>query len=76
MKTADDAKNPIYLSIGHKISLDTAKRVVLKCSKYRVPEPIRFADNISRELVRKLEKKSQSQEVKTLQNSNTNTNPS
>jgi len=51
----------MYISIGHKISLETAKRVVLQCCKYRVPEPIRFADNISRELIRETEKKSQSE---------------
>jgi len=61
LKTAKDTKNPMYISIGHKISLDTAKKVVLKCCKYRVPEPIRHADQISRELVRKMEEKSQSE---------------
>jgi len=61
LKTAKDTKNPMYISIGHKITLDTAKRVVLQCCKYRQPEPIRFADNISRELIRQTEKKSQSE---------------
>jgi len=63
LKTAKDTKNPMYISIGHKISLETAKNVVLKCSKYKIPEPIRFADNISREFVRKMEEKSQSEET-------------
>jgi deoxyinosine 3'endonuclease (endonuclease V) len=36
--------NPIYVSIGNKISLDTATCIVKKMSKYRVPEPIRQAD--------------------------------
>ncbi|CAL8122634.1 unnamed protein product [Orchesella dallaii] len=63
LKTAKDAINPMYVSIGHKISLETAKNVVLKCSKYKIPEPIRFADNISREFVRKMEEKSQSKKT-------------
>ena len=45
--------NPIYVSIGHKISLESARNVVLAASKYRVPEPIRFADALSREYLRK-----------------------
>ncbi|AYV76692.1 MAG: endonuclease V [Terrestrivirus sp.] len=36
--------NPIYISTGHKISLETAAKVVKKISKYRIPEPIRQAD--------------------------------
>jgi len=35
---------PIYVSIGHKISLNTAVEIVKHCAKgYRVPEPIREA---------------------------------
>jgi deoxyinosine 3'endonuclease (endonuclease V) len=48
---------PIFISIGHKISLDTAVQLVIKCSKFRIPEPIRFADLGSREEVRKMLKK-------------------
>ena len=33
---------PVYVSVGHKISLDRALRLVLDCTrKYRLPEPIR-----------------------------------
>ena len=35
---------PLFLSIGHRIDLPTAKRVVLACtSRYRLPEPLRAA---------------------------------
>lgn len=42
LRATDDSKNPIIVSIGHRISLDSA----LKCTKsmigqYRIPEPIR-----------------------------------
>ncbi len=39
---------PIYVSIGHKISLQTAIRVTLECNKgYRLPEPTRLADKLA-----------------------------
>lgn len=35
---------PIYVSVGHKVNLETAVRVVLGCSiGYRIPEPLRAA---------------------------------
>lgn len=46
VKTTDTkgTTNPIYVSIGHKISLPTAIDIVLKTCKYRIPEPIRNSD--------------------------------
>lgn len=39
-----DRVRPVYVSIGHKIDLDTAVSVVLRCSpRYRIPEPTRQA---------------------------------
>ncbi|VEP15507.1 Endonuclease V [Hyella patelloides LEGE 07179] len=39
---------PIYVSIGHKISLPTAKDYVMKClTKYRLPETTRWADKLA-----------------------------
>ncbi len=38
--------NPVYISIGHKVSLPTAIEWVLRCLKqYRLPEPTRIAHN-------------------------------
>ncbi len=40
---------PVFVSPGHLVTLDDAVRVVLHCStKYRLPEPIRRADHLSR----------------------------
>jgi len=46
-------QNPIFVSIGHKVSLATAVALVRACSLYRVPEPIRQADQKSRTEIRK-----------------------
>jgi deoxyribonuclease V len=43
VRTRTDVK-PVYVSIGHKISLETAIRFVLQCTpKFKLPEPIRRA---------------------------------
>jgi deoxyribonuclease V len=35
---------PIYVTIGHKISIQTAVKIILECStNYRIPEPLRYA---------------------------------
>ncbi|MGD8962749.1 MAG: deoxyribonuclease V [Desulfobacterales bacterium] len=40
---------PVFVSIGHRMDLDTCIRVVLKsCRGYRLPEPLRRADHLSR----------------------------
>ncbi|POO03783.1 Endonuclease V [Trema orientale] len=44
---------PIFISVGHRISLDTAIKIVKMTCKYRVPEPIRQADIRSRDYLRK-----------------------
>jgi deoxyribonuclease V len=39
---------PVYVSIGHKISLPSAIKIVMQCvSKYRLPETTRWADRIA-----------------------------
>lgn len=44
LKGTLETENPIYVSIGHKISLETSIKIVTKLCKYRVPEPIRNSD--------------------------------
>jgi deoxyribonuclease V len=38
---------PVYVSLGHRISLAAAEALVLSCAcKYRLPEPTRLADRL------------------------------
>lgn len=47
---------PIYVSIGHKISLSTACQWVLELSpNYRLPETTRFSDQAVRKVIKDLE---------------------
>jgi deoxyribonuclease V len=41
-----DGVRPLYVSVGHRISLRAAIGWVLACSCYRVPEPIRLAEQL------------------------------
>lgn len=42
--------NPVFVSIGHKVDLETAVEVVLRCLRgYRLPEPTRLADKLTHE---------------------------
>jgi deoxyribonuclease V len=44
-----DGVRPLFVSPGHKIDLENSIRIVLGCvEKYRVPEPLRCADMLSK----------------------------
>lgn len=45
VRTKDNTQ-PVFVSVGHRISLKTAIDLVLKASKYRIPEPTRLAHNL------------------------------
>jgi deoxyribonuclease V len=50
LRTQDDVK-PLYVSPGHRVSLNTACELILSMSRrYRQPEPIRVADQTVRRL--------------------------
>jgi len=53
-RSKNDTKDPLIISHGHMISLDTAIKVVANCCKFRIPEPIRLADTKSRDKIRKM----------------------
>ena len=52
MRATDASSNPIYVSIGHRISLPTAVSITHACCQHRVPTPVRLADLNSRERIR------------------------
>jgi len=42
-----DGINPVFVSVGHLIDLRAAQQIVLACAiRYRLPEPIRLADQL------------------------------
>jgi deoxyinosine 3'endonuclease (endonuclease V) len=38
------ASSPIYVSVGHKVSIEVAAKLVLNTCLYKIPEPIRHSD--------------------------------
>jgi deoxyribonuclease V len=51
--TTQDGTKPIFVSVGNRIGLfPAARRVLDTATKYRLPEPIRHADSLSRRLAR------------------------
>ena len=48
LRTRTDV-NPVYVSVGHRLTLDDAVRLTLDCSpRYKIPEPTRQAHKRSR----------------------------
>jgi deoxyribonuclease V len=46
---------PLFVSVGHKISIDSAFEWVLKlCTKYRLPETTRHADALARKILNEI----------------------
>lgn len=49
LRTRTDV-NPVYVSIGHRMTIDDAIRITLACSpRYKIPEPTRQAHRLSRQ---------------------------
>jgi deoxyribonuclease V len=64
LRTQDGIK-PVFVSVGHRIDLDTACAHVLAATpEYRLPETTRRADRLSRDLLNQTEEASQSQDVR------------
>ncbi len=48
-----DRVRPLYVSPGHRVSIKQARQLVLDCGAgYRLPEPVRLADRLSRQYAR------------------------
>jgi len=52
LRSTEYYDNPIIISIGHKVSNQTALEVAKMCCYYKEPEPIRLADLITRRLIK------------------------
>ncbi|MBI5188410.1 MAG: endonuclease V [Nitrospirae bacterium] len=50
LRTKDNVR-PVFVSPGHRIDLRNSIEIVLRCTdKYRIPEPLRRADSISKKI--------------------------
>jgi deoxyinosine 3'endonuclease (endonuclease V) len=56
LKSTTKSTDPLIVSVGHKVTLDTALNIVKRCTKFRVPEMTRIADKRSRALIKHYEK--------------------
>jgi deoxyribonuclease V len=41
---------PIFVSPGHRVDFEFSREIVLACCKFRIPEPIRIAHHMAKEL--------------------------
>ena len=54
LRTRDDIK-PLFVSPGHRVNLDDSIQLVLDCArKFRIPEPLRRADFLSKKLKKEI----------------------
>ncbi|XP_077611427.1 endonuclease V isoform X3 [Crocuta crocuta] len=53
LKSHDRSTKPLYVSVGHKISLEAAVRLTRGLCRFRIPEPVRQADIRSRDYIRR-----------------------
>jgi len=52
LRTRDNVR-PLFISPGHRVDLKSSIKIVLNCiSKYRIPEPLRRADFLSKRIKR------------------------
>ncbi len=50
---SDKCLKPIYVSVGYSISLDSAVKLTIGTLRYRIPEPVRLADQLARQETKK-----------------------
>ena len=52
VRTREGVK-PVYVSVGFQVELEEAVKIVLSCSRYRIPDPLRAAHGVSEETRRR-----------------------
>lgn len=55
-RSTNQSYKPIYISIGHMIDLSKSIKIVEKCIRFRVPEPIRICDLTTRKILTEYER--------------------
>lgn len=52
LRTRDGVK-PVFISPGHLVDFRRTRRIVLDCSRFRIPEPLREAHRLSQKIFRR-----------------------
>jgi len=52
LRPTDKGTKAIFVSLGHRIGLETAIKIARQCCLYKIPEPVRQADLLSRDFIR------------------------
>ncbi|XP_047401173.1 endonuclease V isoform X9 [Sciurus carolinensis] len=47
LKSHSRSTKPLYISVGHRISLEVAVRLAQRCCRFRIPEPVRQSAALS-----------------------------
>ncbi|XP_036924723.1 endonuclease V isoform X3 [Sturnira hondurensis] len=53
LRSHEHSTKPLYVSVGHRVSLEVAVRLTHSCCRFRIPEPLRQADIRSRDYIRR-----------------------
>ncbi|XP_053516766.1 endonuclease V isoform X2 [Artibeus jamaicensis] len=53
LRSHEHSTKPLYVSVGHRVSLEAAVRLTHSCCRFRIPEPVRQADIRSRDHIRR-----------------------
>ena len=59
LKNSNTSSNPIYVTVGSYISLQFAIDIVVNCSDHRIPQPVRQADMLAKNLIQQYYSKHQ-----------------
>eukprot|EP00730_Choanoeca_flexa_P019020 TRINITY_DN9278_c0_g1_i1.p3 TRINITY_DN9278_c0_g1~~TRINITY_DN9278_c0_g1_i1.p3 ORF type:complete len:252 (+),score=46.54 TRINITY_DN9278_c0_g1_i1:4753-5508(+) len=60
VRCVNTSTNPVFVSIGHKVTLATAVAICCKTARHKLPEPVRQADLRSRDYLKQREEQASS----------------